>query len=177
MLFRKSNPPLMEWLGSPIVYLETFSVAEKMRQLTKEYYSPIASSYHYLHMAQGNYREYLQGESVWVKKYFYVLRPILAVKWIENGMGVVPTEFDILVDKLIHEPKLKNAVDTLIRSKRAGQELDYGSRIDLISQFIEQELERFENYKVEHEKISAPINKLDAMFLNALDQVWGSDER
>ncbi|MBL7712009.1 MAG: nucleotidyltransferase domain-containing protein, partial [Chitinophagaceae bacterium] len=26
-LFRKSNPPLLEWLSSPIVYLEQFSTA------------------------------------------------------------------------------------------------------------------------------------------------------
>ena len=27
-LFRKSNPPLLEWLGSPIVYLEQYSTAD-----------------------------------------------------------------------------------------------------------------------------------------------------
>lgn len=64
LLFRKSNPPLMEWLGSPIIYLEEYSTTEKMRELAKEYYSPIASIYHYLHMAQGNHGEYLKGERV-----------------------------------------------------------------------------------------------------------------
>jgi len=60
---------------SPIVYLEKYSIARKMRALMGEYYSPIASIYHYLHMAQRNYREYLKGEAVRLKKYFYVLRP------------------------------------------------------------------------------------------------------
>jgi len=32
-------------------------------------------------MARGNYREYLKGDVVWIKKYFYVLRPILAMNW------------------------------------------------------------------------------------------------
>ena len=41
-LLRKTNPPLLEWLGSPIVYLEKGSFAEKMRQLAKEFYSPTA---------------------------------------------------------------------------------------------------------------------------------------
>src|SRR4030065_2466253 len=50
-LFRKSNPPLLEWLGSPIVYLEKYSGAAKMRQRAPEYYSPTAYLYHYLHMA------------------------------------------------------------------------------------------------------------------------------
>jgi len=177
MLFRKSNPPMMEWLGSPIVYLEEYSIAGKMRELTEEYYSPIASSYHYLRMAQGNYREYLKGENVWLKKYFYALRPILAVNWIENELGVVPTEFKALVEKLVKEPKLKKAIDALVQAKRDGEELDYGPRIDPISDFIEQELERFENYEVEYERVLAPIEKLDELFLSALGEVWGSSEK
>lgn len=33
-------------------------------------------------MAKSNYHKYLQGEEVRLKKYFYVLRPILAAQWI-----------------------------------------------------------------------------------------------
>ena len=125
LLFRKSNPPLMEWLVSPIIYLEDYSISSQMRSLAAEYYSPIACTYHYIHMAQGNNREYLEGDRVWLKKYFYVLRPILAVQWIEQGLGVVPTEFDALVVKLIREPDLKKDIDQLIHLKRLGDELDY----------------------------------------------------
>lgn len=53
-LFRKSNPPLLEWLGSPIVYRERYSVAAKMRALAEIHYSPSACQHHYLHMARGN---------------------------------------------------------------------------------------------------------------------------
>jgi predicted nucleotidyltransferase len=31
-LFRRSNLPLLEWLGSPIVYYERYTVAAKMRR-------------------------------------------------------------------------------------------------------------------------------------------------
>jgi uncharacterized protein len=34
-LFRQSNPPLLEWLGSPIVYLEKTSTSAKLRELAK----------------------------------------------------------------------------------------------------------------------------------------------
>ena len=66
-LFRKSNPPLLEWLDSPIIYKDTSTVAAQMRELAKTYYSPSACVYHYLHMAQGNVREYIKGERVWRK--------------------------------------------------------------------------------------------------------------
>jgi len=176
VLFRKSNPPLMEWLGSPMVYLEEYSIAEQMRGLAQEYFSPVASRYHYLHMAQGNYRDYLKGKNVWRKKYFYVLRPILAVQWLERKYGVVPTEFEALVAKLVTEPQLKQAIDALITAKRKGAELDYGPRIEVISQFIEKELARFEHLEVEHEKQVAPLKKLNDLFVSALREVWDTGE-
>ena len=71
-LVQKFNPPLMEWLGSPIVYEEKYTVANSLRDIMQKFYSPIACAYHYLNMAQGNFREYLKGEFVWIKKYCIV---------------------------------------------------------------------------------------------------------
>jgi hypothetical protein len=53
-LFKKSNPPIMEWLSSPIVYLNKFAFMEQLRSIRDYYFSPKASIYHYLHMAKGN---------------------------------------------------------------------------------------------------------------------------
>ena len=61
-LFRKSNPPLLEWLQCTIIYRERFSFAARLRGLLPAFFSPQASLFHYFHMAQGNFREYLRGE-------------------------------------------------------------------------------------------------------------------
>src|SRR3989344_3225606 len=50
-LFKKSNPPLYEWLNSPIIYLEQGDFAQRLRELMPKFYSPISSMHHYLHMA------------------------------------------------------------------------------------------------------------------------------
>jgi predicted nucleotidyltransferase len=171
-LFRKSNPPLLEWLGSPIVYLEKYSVAGRMRQLATVHYSPTACLYHYLHMARGNFRDYLKGDEVWVKKYFYVLRPILAMNWIEKGWGVVPTNFNVLVNQLVTEPKLRSEIDRLLAAKRAGAELDQGPRIAPISEFIESELERWERHEIADYKVTLSGDKLDELFRESLTEVW-----
>ncbi len=92
-LFAKSNPPLLEWLRSPIVYREAFSAAARLRVLAADYFSPRSCMHHYLSMAEGNYREYLQRDPVRVKKYFYVLRPVLACRWIQMHGTTPPTEF------------------------------------------------------------------------------------
>jgi predicted nucleotidyltransferase len=171
-LLRKSNPPLLEWLSSPIVYAEEFGIAERLRQLLPEYYSPTAAFYHYLHMAQGNFRDYLRGDTVWIKKYFYVLRPLLAIKWIEQARGVVPMEFSILVDQLVHRPELRREIGILLERKQQGHELDREPRIPEISEFIERELERLAANVVEHGEPRRSTEKLNDVFRWALTQAW-----
>lgn len=170
-LFRKSNPPLLEWLGSPIVYLEHGSIAARLRELAKTHYSPSACQYHYLHMARGNFREYLRGETVRVKKYFYVLRPLLAMNWIEQGLGAVPTDFNMLFDKLVIEPNLRVEIERLLSAKRAGAELDCGPRIEPISRFVESELERWEKQKIVSHPSANIADKLDELFRESLAEV------
>jgi predicted nucleotidyltransferase len=171
-LFRKSNPPLLEWLQSPIVYLEHGPLAAEMRRLLPQYYSPRASAHHYLHMAQGNFREYLRGEIVWRKKYLYVLRPLLAMRWIESGRGAVPMEFGRLVAETITDPQVQEAIDALVKAKKARAELDDGPRIPAISEFIEAELTRFENSNIDQANDSSTTDELDALFRATLAHLW-----
>ncbi len=171
-LFRKSNPPLLEWLGSPIAYLERGTVTECLRELAKTHYSPSACLYHYLHMARRNFRVYLRGETVRTKKYFYVLRPLLAMNWIEQGLGVVPTDFNVLVDKLVSDLILRSEIERLLAAKRAGTELDRWPRIEPISRFIESELARWEGQKIVSHPAADLTDKLDRLFRAALTEAW-----
>ena len=171
-LIRKTNPPLLEWLGSPIVYLEKYKVTSKLRELVKEYYSPTTCLYHYLHMARSNYCEYLQGDIVWVKKYFYVLRPILAMSWIAKGFGIVPTDFNVLVEGLRLDTKIKKAIQELRNRKLLGEELDRGPKIPEISNFINGELERWEHSEIPLNSINRQSDELDTFFQNCMKEVW-----
>jgi predicted nucleotidyltransferase len=171
-LLMKSNPPLLEWLQCPIVYQERSTVARRLRELMAAYYSPRASFFHYLHMAQGNYREYLQGERVWRKKYFYVLRPVLGMTWIERGLGPVPIEFQRLVDATVDDPALRAAIDGLLAEKRAGAELDYGAREPVINEFVERAIERARATMEGREDPTPSPDALDLLFRDALREVW-----
>jgi len=111
---------------------------------------------------------------VWVKKYFYVLRPILAMNWIERGLGIVPTDFNILVDRLVNDPKLRTEIGRLLLAKRAGAELDRGPRIESISEFIEHELERWEGSDITDHERTVSSDRLDELFRESLTEVWGS---
>jgi uncharacterized protein len=140
-LFAKSNPPFLEWLSSPIIYRDELGLAAAVRALLPRYYSPVSSLYHFLRMAQGNYREFLQGPEVIVKKYFYVLRPLLAVRWIEQGRGPVPMEFARLL-VTVEDAELLNEIEALIERKKRGDELAREPAIQPISRFIISEIDR-----------------------------------
>ncbi len=172
-LYRKSNPPLMEWLQSPIVYKDTHGIADKMRDLLPQFYSPIACMYHYLSMAEGNVKDYVRGGEVRTKKYFYILRPVLACQWVEAELGAVPTEFEILVDTLVKDAALKRAIDDLLARKKAGEELSRGPRIPVISEFVESEIERLRAQQFYNKKPKADIELLNVVFRDTLKEVWG----
>ena len=142
-LMNKSNPVLFEWLRSPIVYYKNDYFYNIMNQLSKEYFSPISSVYHYLHMASGNYRHYLQTENVKIKKYFYVLRPIMACMWIENFKEPPPMEFEKLLE-LITDNELLDKISELLRKKKAGMEFGIEPKIKILNKFIEDMLYHFE---------------------------------
>ena len=168
-LLRKSNPSLIEWLNSPIVYRCDEEFTSSFKALMPEYYCPRACFHHYSHMARGNNREYLQGDMVKPKKYFYVLRPILAMMWIERELGIVPMEFEVLVDELIDEEALLNDIRQLLDDKRTGFEAEYKPRIDSISEFINGQLQRLSDKAQSIDKTDVDFESMNRFFLSVLE--------
>lgn len=113
-LMRKSNPALLEWLGSPLVYREEPGVREELLWLGSAFHSVPGSRHHYLSMARKNYRGYLKGDSVRLKKYLYVLRPLFAVRWLDAGLGLPPVAFERLVEATLDDPSLREELDALL---------------------------------------------------------------
>lgn len=173
-LFRKSNPPLLEWMRSEIVYYQNYSFIEKLRELESTVFYPNSSLYHYLNMAKNNYREYLQGDEVKIKKYFYVLRPILACRWIEKYGTVPPIDFVTLLNEMIPAGELKTEINLLLKRKMDGDELDIEPRIAVINQYLDKSIEELELYaKSLSIKLEDPTQILDELFRDTLNEVWG----
>lgn len=172
-LFRKSNPALMEWLVSDIRYYEAYGFKEELLALRERVFSPQASVHHYLHMARGNFREYLQGEQVKIKKYFYVLRPVLACKWVEKYNTNPPILFQDLVQELVTESGLKEAIEDLLRRKIAGEEMNLEKRVDVINEFIVREIDHLTDFAQSTRRdLDDPTEMLDQLFRKYLKTVW-----
>jgi predicted nucleotidyltransferase len=142
-LLSKGNATLIEWLDSPVVYRADAAFLGAIRDAALATHRPERSFHHYVHMARKNYREYLRGETVRLKKYLYVLRPLLAV-WIEQGRGTAPMRFTDLVDAIVTDAGLRKAVAQLLVAKRAAMESHVGPPLPAINAFVDAELTRLE---------------------------------
>lgn len=145
-LLAGSNVTLVEWLRSPVVYCADRDAAARLRKLADVCYSPRSAFYYYFNMARSISGRYLGGETVRLKRYFYMLRPVLACRWIASGGGMPPLAFERLVDAELSDEAVLRVVRELLGRKRRGDELDEGPRLPVIDAFIHQELERFEEH-------------------------------
>jgi predicted nucleotidyltransferase len=144
-LLKKGNATLIEWLHSPVVYRADGDFLQAIRDAARQTHQPERSFHHYVHMARRNDREYLRGDTVRLKKYLYVLRPLLATLWIEQGRGLAPMRFQELVDVMVTDPDLREAIDRLLAIKRTAGEAEYGQPLPIINAFIDRELARLES--------------------------------
>lgn len=134
-LLYKSNPTLFEWFSSPIVYMET-EFADIFRSIMENYFSNKRSLYHYISMAEGNYREYLKRDMVRAKKYFYVLRPVLACRWILEKGTPPPMLFSELMDSQLPKELLED-VNRLLNLKMNSPEIKEIPRVDTINNYLD----------------------------------------
>ena len=132
--FAKGNATLFEWSGSPVVYSTTDEWA-KIREVSKSYFSEKSAVYHYYGTANNTYYDYLQGETVRYKKYFYALRPLLAAEYIEQFHAAPPVLFDDLLC-LELDDGLRAAIDKLLEIKKVTTEKEMNPQIPEILDFI-----------------------------------------
>ena len=134
-LLYKSNPTLFEWNASPIVY-KTTDDWQQVATIINRYFVAKSGLYHYLNTAKTNYREYLKGEIVRLKKYFYVLRPLLACKWILSEGTPPPMEFQTLAEKHL-DKSIAADVEILLDLKMNSPEITTGKRFDRVNDYLD----------------------------------------
>ena len=137
-LLHTSNPTLFEWNSSPIIY-KTTDEWVGIRAEIDDYFSEKSGLYHYLSTANRNYREFLKGEMVKLKKYFYVIRPLLACKWILDKKCPPPMLFSELMEAEL-EPYMKPIIYDLLKIKMNTPEVGEGKRIDKLNEYIDENL-------------------------------------
>ena len=161
-LLHGSNPTLFEWMSSPIVYRQTDFI-DRLSPILDSYFSCKSGLHHYLSMAEGNYRDYLKSDMVKIKKYFYVLRPVLACKWILHKQTKPPMLFSALMESEL-EPSLRLVVKHLLDIKINAPEVKDIPKIEEINNYLDKVMasvhEEIFAYPGEHRADWDPLNEL-----------------
>lgn len=171
-LLHKSNPTLFEWFSSPIVYKET-AFADKFRGIMQDFFSSKRSLYHYISMAEGNYRDYLKGEMVRAKKYFYVLRPVLACRWILGRGTPPPMIFSELAEAEL-PASLREEIKDLLELKMKSPEIKLIPRRDAVNEYLDRSI-----MEIQEEIARLPEEKdvgWDALNRLFLEEIGGAQE-
>jgi uncharacterized protein len=121
-LFERCNLALNEWIGSPIVYWREARFHERIAQLLPRFFNPIAGMHHYRRMAQAALESGYGAGGIGIKKLFYVLRPLLACRWILNARSQPPTEFAQLVEAAWVTAEERVWIAGLLREKAVAVE-------------------------------------------------------
>jgi uncharacterized protein len=171
-LLRKSNPPLLEWLNSSIVYVQEDIFIDKLKALADETFSPIPCMHHYLKMAKSNFRK-MKETLPTGKGYVTVIRPLLASKWIEKNNRMAPIELQKLLEETVENEDIRIELEFILQKKVSGEDLKYAD-LSLLNDYIENELKLIEvNTTTLHQQKTNPTTQLDQFFKETLYTVWG----
>lgn len=142
--FHKSNATVFEWSNSPIVY-RTSEAWDAIYQAAKGYFSPKSVLYHYYGTAKSTYCQFLQGEQVRYKKYFYALRPLLSCCYIREHGCPPPIAFDELMKTELPQ-ELRAKIVHLLELKKGMGEKEQRPQLPVIRNFILAQLDEQKAY-------------------------------
>ena len=142
-LIYKSNLTAFEWNNSPIIY-KTSPEWHEIGKIIDGFFSVKSGVNHYLSLAKSTNTAYLKHDFVRLKKYFYAIRPILACKWIFQNKTPPPMLFSDLVESQL-PLQLKPEIEKLLARKVIAQEKEKIPQIQIINDFIENEIEIISN--------------------------------
>ncbi len=132
------NPALVEWLTSPIVYAEAGWEAQALRRLFAVPEGQAALIRHYLGLAYRQFARHIDGRAaVNLKKYFYVVRPAVALLWLETrgASETPPMSLPALLDGVSLPADVADAIVDLRARKLAAVEAGRGPRVGALDAF------------------------------------------
>jgi len=167
-LIRKSNATPFEWAQSPIKYKEIDNFSSTILKLSKEYFQPRHTVNHYKGIAKNSYLSNDLSGEIKLKKLFYVLRPLMAAKWIIKKNEIPPMDIPNLIS-IIEDNKIVNHINDLLEIKSTANE-DYVHKLDiLIADFIDKEFNYVSSIQLEDNSDVPSSEQLNKKFKEIIE--------
>ncbi len=168
-LFAQSNACLFEWLKSPIIYRQQPEFLAEMRGLIDVHLNPISTFYHYWSTAQKMWQERNSAGEIKIKKLFYVMRPLLAARWVISKREMPPITFAELRAGADLTEAVSDCLDDIEARKALAKEAQIIQVPQVLTDWIDGDLVRLKA-EVEHLSFEkrTTMKKLDGVFLRYL---------
>ena len=144
-LILRSNAVVLEWLQSPIVYIGEQDFRADLTAFGQQTLRRKPVMWHYLRLAQRQHDRMRDADgNVRLKKYFYVIRPVLVLRWLRlhPDLSVPPMNMSELLSGASVPDAATGLINDLIEQKRTVPELGSVSTVpEEIDALIAEELE------------------------------------
>jgi predicted nucleotidyltransferase len=165
---RKSNASPLEWLQSPIVYEQEGNFQHELWAMAPLFFNPQTAVHHYLGICNNSIKTGIADGHIKIKKYFYILRPLLAAMWAADRRTIPPMEFRLLLAQISDNTPLITAINHLWEEKERSVEGHVIPLIPLIQAFIASEMERCKSMVWDARQPDADPEILDVFFRKML---------
>lgn len=164
-LLAKSNPSMIEWLQSNIVYYG--KKPEELVTMGLQEFDPTALYYHYTSMCKKNFEKYIQnGETRTYKKYLYAMRGLINALYVAHTGKLPEIEFNSQLGlcKGLVSKEIIDELRRIIEVKSRGEEKQIVRAHKMFDTFIEEFLEKdFESVikrEMDYEKLDKVLRTL-----------------
>ncbi len=171
MLLLKSNAVISEWIESPIRYQADHPIIDKLRVLADDVLDPRALAHHYASLGRNAADRWLGGDDdVPVKKYFYALRPALAIRCLRHNPALrPPMNLQALVAASDIPDALARDIAVLVEAKSRTNERANGARMPALDALIGDELARASDVPGRSQPDDCHRARADQLFLEIVN--------
>ncbi|ABI64465.1 MULTISPECIES: nucleotidyltransferase domain-containing protein [Maricaulis] len=142
-LLLKPNPVLLEWLSSPIRYMWDETTCARLKGFAERVAHGPACVHHYFNLGESLLNRHIAPkDQVNLKKYFYIVRPAMALRWVRMHADIIPPmNFQELLAGIDVSAELTDALNELLIAKSQSKEVGLAPRVGVIDAFIEAEFD------------------------------------
>jgi len=166
-LLLKSNAVISEWIESPIRYRAPHPIVDRLSALADQLLDARGLAHHYASVGRNAADRWLEGDQpVPVKKYFYALRPALAIRFLRLQPGLrPPMHLDALVAASDLPKSMVEDIAALVEAKSRTNEAANGMRIPDLDALIRSELARASELQAKTDTKVSHLEEADRIFL------------
>ena len=172
---KSSNPALLEWMKSPIVYEYDEKFVDDIERVIPRCYNPVKAMYHYHRIYVKHDERYLIKRGYILKTFLYYLRGVVACMWIEKYKTIPPVSFKMLYKEMVTDMEIQKEIDQLLLYKSASKEMNKSKvpakLVDYAKYYADYYVKVVDQFRPEFDK-TAPNDDLNKIFYETVNRSY-----